>query len=248
MKFFLFSFFICGALFANTFESRVVRINDNYVYWENGRVTRVDDQSLLDELERVQELRLHITESSDGSLGIQTSSYEPSVLESEEGARDFYQHARRPSPWQWSWQCHNIAHVRAYEEFKRSGLKSMKMFMFFSDRYIREYNFKWWFHVTPMTYVQTPTGVQERIIDKEWADDTLGTKQWTDLLMKNKANCKRIQLYSEYENHPEDEYCYLLEANMYYWQPSNLIEFERTRKERTEFDISEVRWAYKKDM
>lgn len=247
MKVFLICVLFSGFAIADSFESSVVRVSDELVFWENGRVTHVDDKELLQELEMMQETRLQVEESADGTIGIQ-SSYEPTVLDSEEKAEDFYRHSRRPSPWQWSWQCYNIAHVRAYEEFKRTGLKSMKMFLFFSDRYIREYNFKWWYHVTPMTYVKTTKGIEERIIDKEWADETIGLKQWTDLLMKNKVSCKKIQFYSEFEDHPEDEYCYLLPANMYYWQPRNLKEYEKTRKERTEFDMSEVRWAYKKDM
>jgi hypothetical protein len=237
---------LCGNLFAETFKSRVVRISDNLVFWENGRVTKVDDKILLQELEQTVESRLRIIESSDGNIGIQ--SFEPTVLESENGARSFYQNARRPSPWQWSWQCTNIAHVRAFEEFKRTGLKSMKIFLFFSDRYIREYNFKWWFHVTPMTFVRAEHGISERIIDKEWTKGPLTYKQWTDLFMKNKAECKKINFYSDYEKHQEEEFCYLLPASMFYWQPKNLEEFERTRKERSEFDMDEVRWAYKQDM
>ena len=124
----------------------------------------------------------------------------------------------------------------------------MKIFLFFSDRYIRDYNFKWWFHVTPMTYVKTSGGVEERVIDKEWMDGPVSMRTWTDNFMKNKASCKRIEFYSQYENQKGEEFCYLLPANMYYWQPRNLEEYERSRNERTEFDMSEVRWAYKKDM
>ncbi len=251
MKSVLLMIFLSSNLWASTFQSRVVRINGDLVYWENGRVTRVDDQSLLDELS-VSEDVLQVQEKMN-SLGIQSvpeveASYEPTVLDSEDQAKDFFRHTRRPSQWQWSWQCYNIAHVRSYEEFKRTGLKSMKIFLFFSDRYIREYNFKWWFHVTPMTYVQGASGVEERVIDKEWKDGPVSMKNWTDTFMKNKVHCKRIEFYSQYENHQEEEYCYLLPASMYYWQPKNLEEFERTRKERTEFVMSEVRWAYKKDM
>lgn len=252
---------MCSVVWAETFESRVVRVSDNFVYWENGRVTQVDDEALLDELEnsdvllRVEELgsstgvqSLSARVGEEDSTSLSLASYEPTVLESEGGADAFFKYARRPSPWQWSWQCYNIAHVRSYEEFKRTGLKSMKIFLFFSDRYIREYNFKWWFHVTPMTYVKTASGVEERIIDKEWMDGPVGMRTWTNNFMKNKAECKRIQSYSQYEDHQEEEYCYLFPANMYYWQPKDLAESERTRKDRTEFDMSEVRWAYKKDM
>ena len=45
-------------------------------------------------------------------------------------------------------QCYDKAHYWSYE-WSRQNLSLGKMFLFFTESYIRRYNYKWWFHVAP---------------------------------------------------------------------------------------------------
>ncbi len=137
-------------------------------------------------------------------------------------------------------QCYNRAHVWAFEEFQKSQLRSMKLFMFFTRSYIRRYNYKWWFHVTPLTYVSgTPM-----TLDRTFMRRPVPIKTWTDDFIYSKRNCPMINKYSQYRNNQEMEHCYLHPASMYYWQPRDLDNNERTGFEKKQFIRSEVNWAY----
>ncbi|MES2526225.1 MAG: protein-glutamine glutaminase family protein [Bdellovibrionota bacterium] len=137
-------------------------------------------------------------------------------------------------------QCYNRAHVWTYEEFQRSQLRSMKLFMFFTRSYIRRYNYKWWFHVTPMTYVNGTAMTMDRTFMKRPVE----IKTWTDNFIYSKRNCPIISRYSQYRNNQEAEHCYLHPASMYYWQPRDLETNERNGFEKKQYVRSEVNWAY----
>ena len=174
-------------------------------------------------------------------------AYEPTVLESEAAAQSLLRKQKKPNFIQWNIQCYNMAHVRAYEAWKYQGVKSMKMFLFFTNSYIRKYGSKWWFHVTPLVHVNVNGKTEERILDREWAKKPLAIKEWTDKFIKSKAACPVIKKYSAYEDHQDTSDCYVFPTNMYYWQPLHLIESERSGIQRTNFIMSEVNTAYARD-
>jgi hypothetical protein len=228
------------------------------VRFTNGRVAVVDEVTAKDLQARqddqvVQKFKARLGENSEllgleevTTLKIQErptpkvrASYEPTILESEDKALRIMKHFRNPRPVQWTLECFNMAQVRAYEAFKNEGLKSMKMFIFFTDRYLREYRYKWWFHVTPMAYVRGPNGAEERVLDPEWFDRPVGTKTWTEAFMKNKATCPKIDHYSSYDKHQEENYCYLFPVPMYYFIPDDLMEMESSGANRSEFVMGE---------
>ena len=51
-------------------------------------------------------------------------------------------------------QCYNRAHVWTYEAFKKYNIYMGKMWIFYTDKYIREFNNKWWFHVAPYIHLK----------------------------------------------------------------------------------------------
>jgi hypothetical protein len=163
-------------------------------------------------------------------------SYEPTNLESMNQAVSIFGKMRRSS----SGQCYNRAHVWTYEEFNRSGLRSMKLFMFFTRSYIRRYRYKWWFHVTPMTYVNGTAMTLDRAFFRGPAE----VKTWTDKFIYSKRNCPVIYKYSDYRDHQDTEHCYLHPATMYFWQPRDLENYELTGAEKKQFIKSEINWAY----
>lgn len=138
-------------------------------------------------------------------------------------------------------QCYNRAHVWAFEEWRRTNLQSEKLFVFFTRRYIREYNYKWWFHVTPMTYVAG----YPLTLDRTFDDGPKGVKEWTLRFIKSGRDCPVVQKYSDYSNNQETEHCYLISATMYNLQPRDLENYERTGIQKQNFIESDVKQAYR---
>ncbi len=163
-------------------------------------------------------------------------SYDPTNLGSMEEAAFIFKRMRRSG----SGQCYNRAHVWSYEEFNRSGFRSVKLFMFFTRSYIRKYRFRWWFHVTPMTYVNGVAMTMDRAFFKGPAD----VKTWTDNFIYSKRHCPVISKYSQYRDHQETEHCYLHPSTMYFWQPRDLENYELTGAEKKQFIPKEINWAY----
>jgi hypothetical protein len=171
-------------------------------------------------------------------------SFAPTVLSSEAEASRIFANLR-PNARGRS-QCYNRAHVWAYESKRSFNLDSLKVFMFYTRRYIREYNFEWWFHVAPATLVRgADGGLRERILDYRFTRRPHGVKEWTDVFMRNKVTCPVIARYSEYERNEETGYCFLQKVSMYYLQPLDLDRLEQTGQGKTRWLDYEVRRAYR---
>lgn len=245
---------------AERLTTRVHSVDDGFIKFENGRVGffKSSDKSSVVSLEasRRQGEWLDIELDGKGNflaasvvaapknfeeapLEKSRASYDPTNLSSIEEATTIFRRMNRRTDW--SSQCYNRAHVWTYEEFKRTGLRSMKLFMFFTRSYIRKYRYKWWFHVTPMTYVN---GVA-MTLDREFMKGPAAVKTWTDKFIYSKRNCPVVSKYSDYRNNQETEHCYLHPASMYFWQPRDLEKYETTGFEKTQYIPSEVNWAYR---
>lgn len=179
--------------------------------------------------------------SPETSLAPQ-SDYTPTVLPDLVTVNNIFKRMNRR--WQNDSQCYNRAHVWNYEEFQRTGLLSKKVFIFYTRRYIRDYRFKWWFHAIPTVLANHEGTIVERYLDPMFAKSPLPQKGWTDLFIKSKRSCPVITKYSQYRDNQETEHCYLHFSSMYYWQPRDLDNYERTGFEKKSFIRSEVNWAY----
>jgi hypothetical protein len=180
--------------------------------------------------------RIEPTDVGDDSDG-PNMSYSPTVV-SEATASTIFRRMRRD--YQNDSQCYNRAHVWANEEYKTSGLKSMKLFLFFTNRYIRNYRYKWWFHVSPM--VSTTEG--DRVIDRRYTSGPRAKNSWTPNFIYSGRQCAVVHKYSDYRNHQEEQDCYLIPVSMYFWQPRDIEYRDRTGYEKTSFNQSEVNYAY----
>lgn len=188
------------------------------------------------------------TEAVDSIEEVNTNArkfekYLPTVLTSSSEVRKIFNSFRRD--WSSSGQCYNRAHVWSYEAKNQFKHDSMKVFTFYTRKYIRKYNFEWWFHVAPFTYLKEGDMITEKVLDPRFAREPLSVKPWTDIFMRNKAICPVISKYSDYENHQEKEWCYLYKASMYYVQPLDLDNLERTGTTKTKFLNWEVKRAYR---
>lgn len=170
------------------------------------------------------------------------TAYDPTVLPDSAAAnpifRSFNPDARSKS------QCYNRAHVWAYESKREFNLDSMKVFMFFTSKYIRDYNYYWWFHVAPGTLVQTPEGPSERVLDPAFMKAPVPTQTWTNYFVKPKPVCPVVTRYQDYSEHQYEQYCYLIKVPMYYWQPRDIESVSNGKPEKTQFIPDEVDWAY----
>jgi hypothetical protein len=139
-------------------------------------------------------------------------------------------------------QCYNRAHVWTYEAYNRFRLNSRKIWLFFTRRYIREYNYKWWFHVTPSILVD---GASEDIaLDRQFTQSPLPLTDWKNEFMYNNADCKEVKFYSDYYENQWDAYCYVIKSSMYYWQPFNIENLEKEGPEKKSWVQSEIDRAY----
>lgn len=141
-------------------------------------------------------------------------------------------------------QCYNRAHVWTYELSKR-GVNSGKVWLFFTKRYIREYKYKWWFHVAP--YIQVREQAEDVVMDREFTRDPLPLTTWKNIFMKNNAKCPTVEYYSDYRDHfwNGSKYCYYIKSSMYFWQPFNIENLEKGELVQRRWDRNELEQAYR---
>lgn len=267
----LFAFFIVllmtAPVMAERYQSKIHSIDKSQkknqphlILMENGRVIFIDykDRELLDSFrDSLQDENLLEIEVDDKNnflgaetlepeahldLGAETShtsfSYDPSVVSSS-SATSIFRRMRRD--YQNESQCYNRAHIWAWEEFQKSGLKSSKHFLFFTRRYIRNYRYKWWFHVSPSVKV---SGLGDRILDRRYTSGHRSVKSWTNNFIYSRRSCPVVNNYFDYRNNQESQDCYLIPVSMYFWQPRDIERRDRGGAVKTQFYQSEVDYAY----
>lgn len=166
--------------------------------------------------------------------------YRPTVMTYAKAQNIFYKMRR---DYKQSGQCFNRAHIWTYEEYTRAKTNLNKVFLFFTSRYIRNYNFGWWFHVTPMAYVGGTTSGYWRMLDRRYTSGPLTSKTWTDIFIRSKRTCKIVKKYSSYRDNQQSQDCYLIQASMYYLVPSDLAMLEEEGTERTAYEPVEIDYA-----
>lgn len=169
-------------------------------------------------------------------------NYTPSVINSQEEALSIFKTARSNHK---DSQCYNRAHVWAYEWRLKQKLFTSKMWLFFTRKYIRKYNFEWWFHISPYFLVEEEGRIWERIADVKYARGPIKLKQWTDIFLRNDADCPLVNNYSEWANYPETGWCYVMKTSMYYYRPLDMEVLEKDGVERNVWDPNEVQQAFK---
>jgi hypothetical protein len=167
--------------------------------------------------------------------------YRPSVLRDYKTSVNIFQKMR--GAYNPDGECFSRAHVWVYEEFQRSGLFGMKTFMFFTESYIRRYNYHWWFHVTPMYYVGSLNS--PRVFDRRYTTGPIQLKTWSDIFIFSKRACKVVQRFDDFWLHQQKEDCYHIHSSMYYFIPRDLEKRDLSGKEKSEFIGSEIRKSYR---
>ena len=120
-------------------------------------------------------------------------------------------------------QCYQRAHLWSLEMRQMTNAKTGKVFLFFTDRYIREHNFGWWFHVAPLVLINDA----EWVVDPYFFDHPVDLQTWTNHFMPSHPVCKIAKSYVDYENGINEEYCFLRKLPMYYYTPSTIEERDK---------------------
>lgn len=197
------------------------------------------------EILTLEEIPAPTTTSEVKMLPFADAPYQPSYLKSMDQARAFFYEARTNPK---ESQCFNRAHVWAYDWRIKHQLYSSKAWLFFTRKYIRKYKFQWWFHVSPMVHVNINGDVKERIMDVKYARGPIKLKTWTDIFMRDYADCPVVEKYSDHANFPESGTCFVMKSSMYYYQPVDLEQRDLTGIEKSSWIEPEVKQAFSEAM
>lgn len=228
---------------AEVFRSRVHGLEEGFVKFTNGRVAFLDTRSvnlmpsdyveahvddfdsslrsftiLNDEKEYLNKnLSFAFNENPEP---IARSEFEPTIVPNMAEIQNIW---NRSNPyWKRISECSDRAHIWAHDEFKRTGTKSEKIFIFLTASYIDSVRFKWWFHVAPMYTVNDNGTLKKIVMDYRYTDRPLSIKEFTDELVFTKRSCKVTTRFSEYDVNPQTENCYLIFESMHYRLPAEL--------------------------
>lgn len=117
-------------------------------------------------------------------------------------------------------QCYNRAHMWTYEAKVKENAELGKLWIFFTSKYIKEYKYKWWFHVAPYGKVSDELG--KYVVDRGFTKIPYNVTNWKNIFIQSKAECPAIKDYMEYENNQDKQDCYFIYSSQYYWQPYQL--------------------------
>lgn len=251
---------------AEEFTSRIHSISEGarkqspLVRFDNGRVTFLSSrkdkllEALKKSLEAEEEVSVDVdrnnflidAQPTDGESNIEDETnpsqpFTPAVMKTSSAALKVFKKMKRN--FRSGGQCYNRAHIWSYEEFKRSGLNSMKIFMFFTERYIRKYKYHWWFHVTPMVYVGSSK--KPMTLDRRYTSGPRTTKSWSDIFIKSKRTCPKVDTFNEFWLNQKTQDCYHIHTSMYYVIPRDIEKRDLTGEERVEFREKDIKKAYK---
>lgn len=231
-------------------EAHLIKFQNARVgfFYHTNKTAKVDPGDLVEvEITSENQLISMTPVDDEGEISVNTPfitdiEYVPSELGGFGEATDVMDRFRNDS--KTGSECYDRAHIWTYEEFQRSKLYSMKAFLFFSDSYIRKYNYKWWFHVAPLVSYKTLGKKIDKVLDPKYANWPLSMKQWTNRFMQNNARCQQVERYSQYSRPVSVQDCYVIVANMYFWQPKDLEVFDLEGIPKVHFFDWEVNHAY----
>ena len=114
-------------------------------------------------------------------------------------------------------ECYDRAHFWSYQMFKEFGIKSTKVFVFFTNKYKREIFGQWWFHVAPGVIFQN----EEYIMDPEFLKNAVNFETWKNGVLDH-AIYKLTPIKVQYEQEINNLYHEISTS-------SNLTQRERRR-------------------
>lgn len=203
-----------------------------------------EDIGTVDRIKSVQERPDMRPHASDGALPIEPQSQleDPSVGRidfpfgdrelSVQGLFEYFSSfgLRRNS------QCFHRAYYWSHQLWRQTGAMTHKVFMFFTGKYIRRFNYHWWFHVAP--YVHDESG-QEIVLDPTYLKKPVTMRQWTNNFLRNDPECPIVTDYKGHHAQEREAWCYLVKVPMYYYHPNTV---ENARRNGLRIDQWDKGW------
>jgi hypothetical protein len=229
---------------------------DHLIFLQNGRVLFLDPREELPKVGQRIEVEL---DEDNKLLSILTLPPKEKATEEKEFSYAMDEDAtildsygdlttlfnRMNRSWKANTECTDRAHIWSYEEWKRSGHVSKKVFLFFTNTYIRRYNYHWWFHVSPYNLVKDGNSTIEYVVDRKYTSTPRTMKSWTDIFIKSKRSCP-VATYRHYRaNKYGSEHCFAVKSNMYNRLPLHVRNEEDSGRVQTAFSTSEVNFSYR---
>lgn len=142
-------------------------------------------------------------------------------------------------------QCYNRAHVWAWDLYSKryngSRIQVGKTWIFFTSKYINQYDYKWWFHIAPNITVNG----QEYIMDRTFSKKPETRQEWTNHYMKRNDVCPQAMKYSDYRKNQYSANCFIMKSSVHYWQPHHLKNHEKKGKVQTKWNRGALKKAYR---
>lgn len=258
-KFFLLSIALTSLSHAEVIQDKVHSVENGLVKFQNGRVAYMDQKNLnlksedyvhveVDDTSTILSYKKMTPPAKFESMSLLEETtpaavpYEPTIVQGMEEAWNIFN--RSNSNYKRISECSDRAHVWANDEFKKNGIKSEKIFVFFTASYINSVRFKWWFHVAPLYTVATGSGLEKLVMDYRYTDRPMTVKEWTDKFVYTKRDCKVTDKFSEYDVNPQTENCYVIYRSMHYKLPIEIQAEEQSGQYKTTSSESEIRASY----
>jgi hypothetical protein len=152
------------------------------------------------------------------------AEYIPTVISGRNNLYAYWKAIRSDRGFKERSQCYQRAEYWAHEMDVRWGIKSQKAFLFFTRKYITQYNYDWWFHVAPLVIYNDGTANYDAVYDKTYGPGgVIPFQEWTKMFVQAQGGiCPVISKYTDYSEHEWESYCYVRKVPMYYYQPKNV--------------------------
>jgi hypothetical protein len=189
--------------------------------------------------------------------------YRPTVIPSEQVAEMIYSDLPTKK-FKGSSGCYQRAHNWSFNLWQEQDIKSMKVFLFFTERYKREFDYEWMYHVAPLMPVRMNDGsIQEMVFDPtfvtapSWANreqrkffdnKPISIDRWIRYFMVSNVECPVVDNFNDYFDYQERYYCYLIKTPMYTYIPQNIEEESSVRTDWREGDLKQMKKAFKLDL
>lgn len=167
--------------------------------------------------------------------------FAPTDLQSVEEANDIFKNMLNDGDKRFS-ECFKRAHMWAYDMWSNLGIRSEKIFIFFTKRYAILEEFEWWFHVAPLVSVAG----EDYVLDGTFMSKPVPLKEWKDYFIKSsEITCPMIDRYQEFEEHQWSRLCYLMKVPMYFLSPLNIQNRDKRGVDRNHWVLEELQDARK---
>jgi hypothetical protein len=203
-------------------------------------------------------------QTSAPSTSLKTlGNYRPSVIPSEQEAQRIYQ-SMPTKTFKGSSGCFQRAHNWSYDLSRNNGIQSMKVFLFFTERYKREFDYEWMYHVAPLMPVRMNDGsISEMVFDptfvtapswisgedrKFFDNKPVSIERWIRYFVFPQTECPVVENYQDYFDYQERHYCYIMKTPMYTYIPENIDSESEVRTWWREGDLKQMKRAYKLDL